>query len=125
MVVRQHIIKLKFDIFVIDKLNTYTIIQTEMKWTHQTKEMIQYGVAMVCIVFGLVLVAIGGLAIEPIGEVSASFLTCLGVLLTFAGSIFGISAHYNSELVNFKSEIRSKLDEEEVTLKSDKEKSEE
>lgn len=96
-----------------------------MKWTHQTKEMIQYGVAMVCIVFGLVLVAIGGLAIEPIGEVSASFLTCLGVLLTFAGSIFGISAHYNSELVNFKSEIRSKLDEEEVTLKSNKENSEE
>ena len=96
-----------------------------MKWTHQTKEIIQYAVAMVCIVFGLVLVAIGGLAIEPIGEVSASFLTCLGVLLTFAGSIFGISAHYNSELVNFKSEIRSKLDEEEVTLKSKKENSEE
>lgn len=95
-----------------------------MKWTHQTKEIIQYGVAMVCIVFGLVLVAIGGLAIEPIGEVSASFLTCLGVLLTFAGSIFGISAHYNSELVNFKSEIRNKLDEEEVTLKSKKEQEE-
>ena len=92
-----------------------------MKWTHQTKEIIQYAVAMVCIVFGLVLVAIGGLAIEPIGEVSASFLTCLGVLLTFAGSIFGISAHYNSELVNFKSEIRNKLDEEEVTLNSKKE----
>ena len=92
-----------------------------MKWTHQTKEIIQYGVAMVCIVFGLVLVAIGGLFIDPIREVRASFLTCLGVLLTFAGSIFGISAHYNSELVNFKSEIRSKLDEEEVTLKSKKE----
>lgn len=91
-----------------------------MKWTHQTKEMIQYAVAMLCIVFGLVLVAIGGLAIEPIGEVSASFLTCLGVLLTFSGSIFGISAHYNSELVNFKSEIRNKLDEEEETLKSNK-----
>ena len=109
---------------VRQQIYTYTTKQ-KMKWTHQTKEMIQYAVAMVCIVFGLVLVAIGGLFIDPIGEVSASFLTCLGVLLTFAGSIFGISAHYNSELVNFKSEIRSKLDEEEVTLKSDKEKSEE
>ena len=96
-----------------------------MKWTHQTKEMIQYGVAMLCIVFGLVLVAIGGLFIDPIGEVSASFLTCLGVLLTFSGSKFGISAHYNSELVNFKSEIRNKLDEEEVTLKSKNNNSEE
>ena len=95
-----------------------------MKWTHQTKEMIQYGVAMVCITFGLVLIAIGGLVIDPVGEISASFLTCLGVLLTFAGSIFGISAHYNSELVNFKSEIRNQLDEEEVTLKSKKEQEE-
>lgn len=102
----------------------HVLQKQEMKWTHQTKEIIQYGVAMVCIVFGLVLVAIGGLAIDPIGEVSASFLTCLGVLLTFAGSIFGISAHYNSELVNFKSKIRSELDEEEVTLKSKKEQEE-
>ena len=123
MIVRQQQIIIPCMIYFV-KQNYMHILKTEMKWTHQTKEMIQYGVAMVCIVFGLVLVAIGGLFIDPIGEVSASFLTCLGVLLTFAGSIFGISAHYNSELVNFKSEIRSKLDEEEVTLKSDKEKSE-
>lgn len=57
------------------------------------KEYLQIVSAVVCVVFGLVLVGVA-LAIEPKGEVHYSVLVAYGETLTFAGSLLGIDYHY-------------------------------
>lgn len=57
------------------------------------KENLQIVSAIVCVMFGLVLVATA-LIIEPKGEVHYSVLVAYGETLTFAGSLLGIDYHY-------------------------------
>lgn len=48
---------------------------------------------------------IASMFIPPHGVIDASVLTALGMLLTWSGSIIGISQHYGNELERIKSEI--------------------
>lgn len=57
------------------------------------KDYLQIVSAIVCVIFGLVLVAVA-LIIEPKGEVHYSVLVAYGETLTFAGSLLGIDYHY-------------------------------
>lgn len=78
-------------------------------WNIKTKEQIQYGVAVFGFVFGLALVAISAFCVEPIGEVHPSVISILGIMISFAGAIFGVSLHYDSELQHFKTEARNEF----------------
>ena len=79
------------------------------KWDIKTKEQLQYGVAIFGFVFGLIMVAVSAFAVEPIGEVDPSVISILGILISFAGAIFGVSLHYDSELQHFKTEAKNEF----------------
>ena len=80
-----------------------------MDWNIKTKEKIQYGVAVFGFTFGLALVAISAFCVEPVGEVHPSIISILGIVISFAAAIFGVSLHYDSELQHFKSEARDEF----------------
>jgi len=69
------------------------------------KEKLSFSLAIAAFVVGTILTFVG-LFINPVGEIDASVITSVGIFLTFAGSILGISTHYSTELDKFKSEIR-------------------
>lgn len=52
---------------------------------------------------------IASMVIPPHGVIDASVLTALGMLLTWSGSIIGISQHYGNELERIKSEINKRV----------------
>lgn len=52
-----------------------------------------------------ILLIIASMVIPPHGVIDNSVLTALGMLLTWSGSIIGISQHYGNELERIKSEI--------------------
>lgn len=52
-----------------------------------------------------ILLIIASMVIPPYGMIDASVLTALGMLLTWSGSIIGISQHYGTELERIKKEI--------------------
>ena len=81
----------------------------KMDWNIKTKEKVQYSVAVFGFVFGLIMVAVSAFAVEPIGEVDPSVISILGILISFAAAIFGVSLHYDSELQHFKSEARDEF----------------
>lgn len=86
------------------------IYNDKMVWNHDTKEKIQYTFAAVAFVCGLTLIFIAAFKIPPLGVVDPTIVSVFGIILTFIGAIFGISAHYKNELTQFKSEVNSDLD---------------
>ena len=78
-------------------------------WNIQTKEKIQYGVAVFGFVFGLVMTAVSAFCVEPVGEVHPSIISILGIVISFAAAVFGVSLHYDSELQHFKTEARNEF----------------
>lgn len=58
-----------------------------------TKRAIEFWLALVLVIAGLVLLFLGFYAV-PIGEISASVLTAYGETATFAGSLLGIDYSY-------------------------------
>ena len=56
--------------------------------------------------FGL---TVAGFIVPPLGIISDSVLWVLGQSLVYAGSIFGISTHYSSEVKKFKDEIKREI----------------
>lgn len=79
------------------------------EWSLRKKEQIQYCVAVLGFVFGLVMTAVSAFAVEPIGEVHPSIISILGIVISFAAAIFGVSLHYDSELQHFKTEARNEF----------------
>ena len=73
-----------------------------------TKDKISYVLCVASFICGTVLTFFG-MFISPIGEIDGSVLTSLGVFLSFSGSIIGISAHYSTELNNFKSKVEYEI----------------
>lgn len=68
------------------------------------KELITYLLVIGCM--GAAIVAIFlGMFLPPEGEVHSSILTYFGISAAFAGSLLGISAHYNTELSKFKAQV--------------------
>ena len=70
------------------------------------KDKLSYILCICAFIVGVMLTLLG-MFISPIGEIHSSVLTSLGIFLSFSGAIIGINSHYNTELENFKNEIRA------------------
>lgn len=79
------------------------------EWSLKKKEQIQYCVAVLGFVFGLVMTAVSAFCVEPVGEVHPSIISILGIVISFAAAVFGVSLHYDSELQHFKTEARNEF----------------
>lgn len=77
----------------------------EKKWNELGyRDRLSFVLCISAFVLSAVLL-VAGLVIPPQGEIHASVLTALGMLLTFVGSVLGISQHYNTQLNKIKSEL--------------------
>lgn len=74
------------------------------------KDQLSYCLCIASFVVGIGL-TIAGFIVNPLGEVSSSVLTSLGLFLSFTASVLGISHHYASELEKIKEEIRNNNNE--------------
>lgn len=72
------------------------------------KEVLIYGIALLSIVAGFVLLFLG-MFIPPEGEIHDSVLTAFGIICLFSGSLMGVSMHYSSELKKFKGSVAEYL----------------
>lgn len=69
---------------------------------NKTKLHIEYGLAAVGLISGIVLLFIGCF-MPPRGQIDASILTAFGEVATFCGTVFGIDSSYRKrELENKK-----------------------
>ena len=69
------------------------------------KEKLSFVLCIIAFVLGFIL-SIAGFCVPPTGEISGSLLTWFGMILTFVGSILGISTHYSVELEKIKKELK-------------------
>ena len=74
------------------------------------KDKVAYIVTCAAFIVGTAL-AIAGLVIEPTGEIHPSVITLVGLFLSFAGALLGISHHFENELGKFKASVEQKLNE--------------
>lgn len=72
------------------------------------KEIVTLSSAVFAILVGFGL-TVAGFVVPPLGIISDSVLWVLGQALVYAGSIFGISTHYSSEVKKFKDEIKREI----------------
>lgn len=72
------------------------------------KEMITYFLAIGCMAAAVVAIFLS-MYLPPQGEVHSSVLTYFGISSGFCGALLGISAHYQNELVKFKTEVSNLL----------------
>lgn len=72
------------------------------------KEIVTLSTAVFAILIGFGL-TVAGFIVPPLGAISDSVLWVLGQSLVYAGSIFGISTHYSSEVKKFKDEIKNEI----------------
>lgn len=68
------------------------------------RELISYALCALSFIAGIVLI-FASLLIDPRGVIDHSVIYSFGLLLTFCGSLLGISMHYECELNNFKNKI--------------------
>lgn len=68
------------------------------------KNKLSFILCIIAFSFGIILASVG-MILPPLGVIDGSVITCFGMLLTFVGSILGISQHYAIELEKIKSEI--------------------
>ena len=87
-------------------------------WDKNTKEKISYCLATLSFIVGVILIFCG-LFLEPVGEIHASVLGGVGTFLTFAGSLLGISLHYNTELENFKTTVEKRINRDNDEMKTE------
>lgn len=69
------------------------------------KEKLSFTLCGMAFVMGFVL-SVAGFCVPPTGEISGSMLTWFGMVLTFVGSLLGISTHYNVELEKIKKAVK-------------------
>lgn len=74
------------------------------------KEFFAYMLSLVCIASGIVAIFLS-LYMPPQGEIHSSALTYFGISSAFAGSLIGISAHFSNQLVKFKAEVISAIND--------------
>lgn len=74
------------------------------------RDKVAYSVTCAAFIVGTAL-AIAGLVIEPTGEIHPSVITLVGLFLSFAGALLGISHHFENELGKFKASVEQKLNE--------------
>lgn len=74
------------------------------------RDKVAYSVTIGAFVIGVAL-SIVGMILPPTGEVHPSVITLVGLFLSFAGALLGISHHFQNELGKFKASVEQKLNE--------------
>ena len=74
------------------------------------RDKVAYSLTIGAFVIGVAL-SIIGMVLPPLGEVHPSVITLIGLFLSFAGALLGISHHFESELGKFKASVEQKLSE--------------
>ncbi len=74
------------------------------------RDKVAYAVTIGAFVIGVAL-SITGMVLPPLGEVHPTVITLVGLFLSFAGALLGISHHFESELGKFKATVEQKLNE--------------
>lgn len=77
------------------------------------RDKVAYSVTIGAFVIGVAL-SIVGMILPPTGEVHPSVITLVGLFLSFAGALLGISHHFQNELGKFKASVEQKLNENRV-----------
>ena len=76
----------------------------------EKKSTIQFFMAIIVILAGLVLMFMGFFAV-PIGQISASVLTALGECFTFGGSLWSIERTYHYKTAELEHKYNAKFGE--------------
>lgn len=76
----------------------------------EEEEVIQYGVAIAMIIFGMVLCMMG-FWVSPVGIIDTSILGVLGQILLLVGAIFHINLNWKGKEYSFESKIDQRLKE--------------
>ena len=74
------------------------------------RDKVAYTVTIGAFVIGVAL-SITGMVLPPVGEVHPTVITLVGLFLSFAGALLGISHHFENELGKFKASVEQKLSE--------------
>lgn len=74
------------------------------------RDKVAYSVTIGAFVIGVAL-SITGMVLPPVGEIHPSVITLVGLFLSFAGALLGISHHFENELGKFKASVEQKLNE--------------
>ena len=74
------------------------------------RDKVAYTVTIGAFVIGVAL-SITGMILPPLGEVHPTVITLVGLFLSFAGALLGISHHFENELGKFKATVEQKLNE--------------
>lgn len=77
------------------------------------RDKVAYSVTIGAFVIGVAL-SITGMVLPPVGEIHPSVITLVGLFLSFAGALLGISHHFENELGKFKASVEQKLSEKGV-----------
>ena len=77
------------------------------------RDKVAYTVTIGAFVIGVAL-SITGMILPPLGEVHPTVITLVGLFLSFAGALLGISHHFENELGKFKASVEKKLSEKGV-----------
>ena len=77
------------------------------------RDKVAYTVTIGAFVIGVAL-SITGMILPPLGEVHPTVITLVGLFLSFAGALLGISHHFENELGKFKASVEQKLNEKGV-----------
>lgn len=79
-------------------------MDVQIKDSLTVREFVAYAICALSFLAGIVLI-FASLMIDPRGVIDQSVIYSFGLLLTFCGSLLGISMHYETELNNFKNKI--------------------
>ena len=77
------------------------------------RDKVAYTVTIGAFVIGVAL-SITGMILPPVGEVHPTVITLVGLFLSFAGALLGISHHFENELGKFKASVEQKLNDKGV-----------
>ena len=77
------------------------------------RDKVAYSVTIGAFIIGVAL-SITGMVLPPVGEVHPTVITLVGLFLSFAGALLGISHHFENELGKFKASVEQKLNENRV-----------
>lgn len=77
------------------------------------RDKVAYTVTIGAFIIGVAL-SITGMVLPPVGEVHPTVITLVGLFLSFAGALLGISHHFENELGKFKASVEQKLSEKGV-----------
>ena len=72
------------------------------------RDKVAYTVTIGAFIIGVAL-SITGMVLPPVGEVHPTVITLVGLFLSFAGALLGISHHFENELGKFKASVEQKL----------------